>query len=176
MVKAETHEEDPSVNVVTRSSVATNEDKGENLNAAIWIRKAPEKKYGFYLQCAKDTFVEAWKGFAEGSALTSGRPMKEAGVDDEIKSFWQACIKLLRNKKVVENLQAMIDNYTEKEQPLIEQRVVNKIYKNKKRMGREMHMTTQIDAYEMYHVILDPGSDANLLPNKTWQRMGEPKL
>ena len=43
--------------------------------------------------------------------------MKEAGVDEEIKPFLQACIKLLCKKKVVENLQALIDNYVEKEQP-----------------------------------------------------------
>ena len=37
-------------------------------------------------------------------------------------------------------------------------------------------MTAQIGAYEMYQVILDLGSDANVLPKQTSQCMGEPKL
>ena len=39
-----------------------------------------------------------------------------------------------------------------------------------------MHMTAQIDAYKMDHVILDLWSDVNVLLKKTWKRMGEPKL
>ena len=37
-------------------------------------------------------------------------------------------------------------------------------------------MTVQIGDYEMDQVILDLGSDANVLPKQTWQRIGEPKL
>ena len=37
-------------------------------------------------------------------------------------------------------------------------------------------MTAQIGDYEMDQVILDLGSDANILPKHTWQQMGEPKL
>ena len=39
-----------------------------------------------------------------------------------------------------------------------------------------MWLTAQIGDYEIDQVILDLGSDANVLPNQTWQRMGEPKL
>ena len=39
-----------------------------------------------------------------------------------------------------------------------------------------MWLTAQIGDYEMGHAILDLGSDVNVLPKKTWQRMGEPKL
>ena len=39
MVCAETHEEDPNVNVVTRNGVATNEDKGKNLPLRYGSRK-----------------------------------------------------------------------------------------------------------------------------------------
>ena len=37
-------------------------------------------------------------------------------------------------------------------------------------------MTMQIGEYEMDHVILDLGFDANVLPKQTWQKMGEQKL
>ena len=39
-----------------------------------------------------------------------------------------------------------------------------------------MQLIAQISDYEMDQVILDLGSDANVLPKKTWKRMGEPKL
>ena len=39
-----------------------------------------------------------------------------------------------------------------------------------------MRLTTQIAEYEMDQVILDLGSDANVLPKKTWERMGRPAL
>ena len=39
-----------------------------------------------------------------------------------------------------------------------------------------MQLITQIGDYEMDHVILDLGSDANVLLKQTWQWMGEPKL
>ena len=40
MVRVETREEAPSVNVVTRSVVATNEDKVKQLATSVWIYKA----------------------------------------------------------------------------------------------------------------------------------------
>lgn len=62
----------------------------------------------------------------------------------------------------------MIDNCTEREPPMVEQITINKIYKNKKRTGREMRLTAQIGAYEMDQVILYLGSDANVLPKQKW--------
>ena len=53
---------------------------------------------------------------------------------------------------------------------------VHKLHNYKKRTGREMRLTAQIGDYEIDQVILDLGSDANVLPKQTWQRMGEPKL
>ena len=53
---------------------------------------------------------------------------------------------------------------------------VHKLYRYKKLTGREMRLNAQIGDYEMDQVILDLGSDVNVLPKKTWQRMGEPKL
>ena len=41
---------------------------------------------------------------------------------------------------------------------------VHKIYKHKRRTGREMQLTMQIGDYEIDQVILDLGSDVNVLP------------
>ena len=43
-------------------------------------------------------------------------------------------------------------------------------------MGKEMQLTVHIGDYKMDQVILDLGLDANILPRKTRERMGEPKL
>lgn len=39
-----------------------------------------------------------------------------------------------------------------------------------------MRLTAQIGEYEMDQVILDLGSDTNVLPKQTWERMGRPAL
>ena len=88
----------------------------------------------------------------------------------------QACMKLLRNPKAVDNLQELIDSFIARPNLTLEVKDVHKLYRYKKHIGREMRLNTQIGDYEMSQVILDLGSDANVLPKQTWQRMGEPKL
>ena len=58
----------------------------------------------------------------------------------------------------------------------MEIKYVHKLYKHKRLTGREMWLTAHIGDCDMDKVILDLGSDANVLPKQTWQRMGEPKL
>ena len=70
MMRVEPHEEDPNVNIVLRSGVATRDDKGKQPEEKGWVGKAPEKKVSFNLEHAKDTFMEAKKSFIEAS--TSG--------------------------------------------------------------------------------------------------------
>lgn len=52
MMRSETCEDDPSINIVTRSDVATREDKEEGTKpeADTWVRKAGEKSIRFDLQ------------------------------------------------------------------------------------------------------------------------------
>ena len=45
-------------------------------------------------------------------------------------------------------------------------------YLHKKKMGKEMHMNIQIGDYEVDSVILDLGSDVNILTKQTWKKMG----
>jgi hypothetical protein len=37
-------------------------------------------------------------------------------------------------------------------------------------------MTTELRSYEMDGVMLDLGSDVNILPKKSWELMGKPNL
>ena len=91
-----------SVNVITRSGVATrgNEEKATT-EPLIW--KVPDKKEGINLQKEKEIFIEARKYFVVAGTSTS-RATMEPKIDDEVKPFLQASIKLLRNHKVVDNL------------------------------------------------------------------------
>jgi len=70
----------------------------------------------------------------------------------------------------------LINKCVSKENSPEEPHVVRKIGKHKARTGREMRLTAQIGEYEMDQVILDLGLDANILPKKTWERMGRPAL
>ena len=81
--------------------------------------------------------------------------------------FLETCMKLLRDNKVVKGLQELINRCagTVPREPCI----VRKIRKHKTRMRREMRLITQIGEYEMDKVILDLGSDINVLLKQTWE-------
>ena len=46
----------------------------------------------------------------------------------------------------------------------------------KRKTGKEMRMNIQIGDYEVDLVILDLGSDVNILAKQTWQSTGKPTL
>ena len=46
----------------------------------------------------------------------------------------------------------------------------------KKNTSKEMRMNIQIEDYEVDSVILDLGSDVNILTKQTWQLIGKPTL
>lgn len=54
--------------------------------------------------------------------------------------------------------------------------MVRKLGKHALRTRREMRLTVQINEYEMDQVILDLGSDVNILPKQTWECMRRPAL
>ena len=55
------------------------------------------------------------------------------------------------------------------------QRVVHNIMGHT-RTGREMRITAHVGEFEMDEVILDLGSEVNVLTKQTWKQMGSPKL
>lgn len=93
-----------------------------------------------------------------------------------LKSFLQTCMKLLRSQRVVEGLQELIDFCGDKEVQRSDLRTMNNLHRHKKRTGKEMRLTAQIGEYDMDQVIVNLGSNANVLPNKTWELMGRTKL
>lgn len=143
MMRSKSHKDGPNVNIVTRSSITTREDKGKQQEEDIWVRKAANKDVGFDLNKEKETFMEAKRRFADIGASTSraqnictGKPA-EISIAQEtdpslLTSFLQTCMKLLRDQKAVEGLQELIDNCTSKGKSLPEQHAVHKITKVRK--------------------------------------------
>ena len=76
-------------------------------------------------------------------------------------------MNFLRDHKVVEGLQELIEKCAGKEYQQPEQGALHKVYKQKKITGREMRLIVQIRDYEMDQVILDLGLDANFFPKQT---------
>ena len=115
MMRSELREDGPSVNIVTQSGIATREDKGKQLEENVWVRKVDDKDVGFYLNKAKETFMEAKRSFMDTGASTSKafstrtKKLEEVHTMQEtdpslLTSFLQTCMKLLRDQKVVEGL------------------------------------------------------------------------
>lgn len=173
-VKAEPRDEGPRINVITCSGMATAAAE-EKVAAKPLIRKAVIKQEGLDLQKEKETFVAARKYFDNVEVSTSQAPAN-FNVDDEVKPFLQAYMKLLHNQRAIENLQALINSCTKITNPPLEVKDVHKLYKHKKHTDREMWLTAQIGDYEMDQAILDLGLDVNVLPKQTWHGMGESKL
>jgi len=89
-----------------------------------------------------------------------------------LTTFVETCMNLLHDSKAVKGLQELITRCVGEGEP----RVVRKVGKHALHTGREMRLTTQIREYEMDQVILDSGSDLNVLPKQTWEHMGKPAL
>lgn len=108
--------------------------------------------------------MEVKKRFTEAS--TSGSQDKPVEEMDPcmITTFLETCMKLLHDSKAVKGLQELINRCASKDGATGEPRVVRKFGKHKARTGCDMRLTTQIGEYEMDQVILDMGSNVNVLP------------
>jgi hypothetical protein len=78
-------------------------------------------------------------------------------------------------RAIVQELQNLIRQYEiGKIHPLLN-REVHQIGK-KRRTNKELHLNSQIDEYDIDYVVLDLGSEVNVMTKKTWALMGKPRL
>ena len=104
-----------------------------------WVRKAPIKEPEFDLECAKETFMEARKIFAD-AFISGSKDRPEPKMDPlMLATFLETCMKLLRDSKAIKGLQELINKCTETAPG--EPHVVWKMEKHAKRTGREMRLT-----------------------------------
>ena len=69
-------------------------------------------------------------------------------------------------------MEALIETLSEEDPPA---KKVNNI-KTKFKMGRKLRMSMQIGDYDMDYIILNLGSNVNILMRQTWEIMGKPPL
>jgi len=173
-MRSEPHEEDPNINIVLRSGITIRDDKGKQPKDSTWVRKAPTKEPESDLECAKETFMEARKSFAHASTSTSKDRLEPEMDPSMLITFLETCMKLLCYSKAIKGLQELINRCVGTLPGGL--RVVWKIGKHAMRMGREMRLTAQIREYEMNQVIMDIGSDVNVLQKQTWEHIGRHNL
>ena len=77
-------------------------------------------------------------------------------------------MKLLRNEKAIGELQCIIDQCQQPSLSSSAHRVVHNITGHT-RTEREMKLIAQIGEFEMDEVILDLGSEVNVLTKQTWE-------
>lgn len=176
MMRVEPCEEGPKVNIMLRSGTMTEEDKGKQPAESKRVHKTIEKENGFDLEHIKETFMEAKKSFANASTSGSQEKLVQKMDPSMITTLLETCMKMLRDGKAMKGLQELINQCTSKDGAIGEPIIVRKLGKHKERTGCEMRLTAQIGEYEMDQVILDLGSNANVFPKKTWERMGRPVL
>ena len=81
----------------------------------------------------------------------------------------------MRNEKAISELQCIIDQCHQPSLLGSAHRAVHNITGHT-RTGREMKLIAQIGGFEMDEVVLDLGSEVNVLTKQTWEQMGSPKL
>ena len=74
----------------------------------------------------------------------------------------------MRNEKAVRELQCIIDQYLPYSSMSSAQCAIHNIMGHT-RTGREMRLTAQVGEFEMDEVILDLGSEVNVLTKQTWE-------
>ena len=92
-----------------------------------------------------------------------------------LKEFLRSFIEIMKDETVFNELYEIIDHCMQGRETSIAQRVVNQVL-CKKRTNGEFRFSAQIGEYDVDNVILDLGSDVNMLPKKTCEMMGKPKL
>jgi hypothetical protein len=96
----------------------------------------------------------------------SASPKEEKEVS-KLMEFLYTCIKLIQDESTVQELQNLIRQYEQgKIDPLLN-RVVHQIGK-KRRKNKELHLNAQIGEYEIDYVVLNLGSEVNVMMKQTW--------
>jgi hypothetical protein len=91
---------------------------------------------------------------------------KEGKEVSKLMEFLYTYIKLVQDKSAIQELQNLIRQYElGKIDPLLN-REVHQIGK-KRRTNKELHLNAQIGEYEIDYVVLDLGSEFNVMTKKT---------
>jgi hypothetical protein len=102
----------------------------------------------------------------------SPRDGKEAS---KLVSFLYTFIELIKDEKAIQELENLVRQYEiSKVDPLLN-KTIHQLSK-KRRTNKELHLNAQIAGYYIDYVVLDLGSEVNVMTKQTSALMGKPKL
>jgi hypothetical protein len=158
-----------------------------------WVRKNTDPKKQFDAHKEKDIFAKAQQEFQKENITLTAQHSREAPEHEmlpsldhtnrikpkeqviTIKDFLQSCIKILSDPSSVKILQNILKKCSNKAKHKPELKTVNRLH-TRRRTSREFRINANIEDFNMGDIILDLGSEVNVLPKATWQCMGEPTL
>ena len=85
----------------------------------------------------------------------------------KLNEFFKICLALIHEKYVIAELTTLIEDNIADLRP---ERIFNQV-KRKRKTGPELRMIAQIGDYDMDYIILDLGSNVNILTRQTWESM-----
>jgi hypothetical protein len=92
-----------------------------------------------------------------------------------IKEFLQSCIKMFSDPSFVKILQNILEKCSNEMKQKPELKTFNHIH-TRRRTSIEFRLNANIRDFNMGDIVLDIGSEVNVLPKTTWKCMGEPTL
>jgi hypothetical protein len=156
------------------------------------VRKEIEKTQTFDAKKESQLFEEARKEFKgdQGSSSNTWPEVREYGMPlafdqfaltkqgqevRKLMEFLYTCIKLIQDESIVQELHNLIRKYDiGRIYPLLNKEVHQ--LSNKRRTNKELHLNAQIGEYDIDYVVLDIGSEFNVMMKQTWPLMGKEKL
>jgi hypothetical protein len=150
-----------------------------------WVRESTGPIPTFDPQYEKETYLSARKEILapHGEASTSllphiedrTVPKKSSAQVSTLTEFLKSYVELMRDKTALSMLYNMIDHCTKGRDTTVAQRMVSHVLRRKRTNG-EFKFNAQIGEYDVDNVILDLGSDVNVLPKQRWEMMAESEL
>jgi hypothetical protein len=93
--------------------------------------------------------------------------MQPKGQVSTIKDFFQSCVKVLSDPSSVKVLQNILEKCSSETKQNLEPKTINHLH-TRRRTSREFRLNANIGDFNMGDIILDLGSEVNLLPRNTW--------
>jgi hypothetical protein len=109
------------------------------------------------------------------SSLDHTNEAQPLGQVSTIKNFLQSYVKLLNDPSFVKVLQNMLEICNTYVEGKLEHKTVNHL-DTRRRTSIELRLNANIGDFNMGDMILDLGSEVNVLLKNTWNCMGDPTL
>jgi hypothetical protein len=173
-ISSEECNEGPRIVVVTCIGARTGADMmNGGKQSKQWVRNSVGPMPTFDPQQEKETYNMERKeilGQDWGSSTSSTThvryhdvPKKSNGKVSTLKKFFRSCIEIMKDETALKTLYEIIYHCTQERKTSITQRVVKHVL-HRKRTNGEFRFNTQIGEYDVDNVILDLGSNVNVLP------------